>query len=146
LLTAPPIVAAEELVAPRIAVVVGEKSFITHVSVDDLRELYLRRTRLWPNGTRAIPINLPPDNPVRERFSQLVLGRAREDLVSYWNARYFEGITPPVVLLSAKAIRNYLAVEPAAIAYVPAEEVDETCRTLLVLEPASVSLPSTEAR
>jgi len=118
---------------PVIAVVVGQKSFVTHVSTDDLREVYLRRQRLWPNGTRAIPINLPAGNPVRERFSQLVLGRSTRDLVGYWNARYFEGITPPVTLPSPAAIRAYLKVEPAAIAYLPQAEVDETCRTLLVL-------------
>lgn len=128
------VVDAAETGAPKIAVVVGEGSFVTHVSVDDLRELYLRRTRLWPNGTRVIPINLPPDNSVRERFSRLVLGRSTQDLVSYWNARYFDGITPPVVLPSQAAIRAYLAVEPAAIAYVLAEEVRDGCRTLLVLD------------
>jgi hypothetical protein len=118
----------------RIAVIVGVKSFVAHVSIDDLRELYLRRTRLWPNGVRARPINLPPDSPLRERFSRQVLGRSTQDLASYWSARYFEGITPPMVLPSPAAIRAYLAVEPAAIAYVPAAEVDDTCRTLLLLE------------
>jgi hypothetical protein len=118
----------------RIAVIVGAKSFVAHVSIDDLRELYLRRTRLWPNGVRARPINLPPDSPLRERFSRLVLGRSTQDLASYWSARYFEGITPPMVLPSPAAVRAYLAVEPAAIAYVPAAEVDDTCRTLLLLE------------
>ena len=128
------VVDAVETATPKIAVIVGAKSAVTHVSADDLRELYLRRTRLWPNGTRAIPINLPPENPVLERFSQLVLGRSTQDLVPYWNARYFEGITPPTVLPSPAAIRAYLAVEPAAIAYVPVEEVDDACRTLLVLD------------
>ena len=128
------VVDAAETGAPKIAVIVGEGSFVAHVSVDDLRELYLRRTRLWPNGTRAIPINLPPDNSARERFSRLVLGRSTQDLVSYWNARYFDGITPPMVLPSPAAIRAYLAVEPAAIAYVQVDEVHDGCRTLLVLD------------
>ena len=125
---------AAEPVVSKIAVIVGQKSLVTHVSVDDLRELYLRRTRLWPNGTRAVPINLPADNPLREHFSRVVLGRSTQDLVPYWNARYFEGITPPTVLPSSAAIRGYLAAEPAAIAYVPLEEVKATVRTLLVLE------------
>ena|SRR2546422_11558901 len=124
---------AEDVATPAIAVIVGQQSFLTQVSVDDLRELYLRRRRVWPNGRRAIPINLPPDHPLRERFSRIVLGRSMQDLVPYWNARYFEGITPPTVLSSPAAIRAYLAVEPAAIGYVPAADVDETCRTLLVL-------------
>lgn len=76
--------------------VVGDKSFVTRVSVDDLRELYLRRRRVWPNGARAIPINLPADNPALERFSVAVLGRSTQDL--------------------------------------PVGEVDDTCRTLLVLD------------
>jgi hypothetical protein len=124
---------AEEMAAPPIAVIVGPRSPVTHVSVDDLRELYLRRRRVWPDGRRAIPINLPADHPVRERFSRLVLGRATQDLVAYWDARYFEGITPPTVLPSPAAIRAYLAAEPAAVGYVPLGDVDETCRTLLVL-------------
>lgn len=125
---------AEAEPAPlEIAVVVGRESFVTHISKDELRELYLRRQRLWQNGERAIPINLPPDNSVREPFSRLVLGRSPHDLVAYWSARYFEGITPPVTLPSAAAVRAYLKVEPGAIAYLPVAEVDDTCRTLLVL-------------
>lgn len=116
-----------------IALVVGRTSAVTHVSKDELRELYLRRQRLWPNGARAIPVNLPPDNVLREQFSKLVLGRSTHDLVAYWNARYFEGITPPVTLPSPAAVRAYLKVEPGAIAYLPVAEVDDTCRTLLVL-------------
>lgn len=124
---------AEEAAAPAIAVIVGQKSFLTQISMDDLRELYLRRRRLWPDGRRAITINLPADHPVRERFSRTILGRSTQDLVAYWDARYFEGITPPTVLTSPAAVRAYLAVEPAAIGYVPVAEVDDTCRTLLVL-------------
>ena len=116
-----------------IAVIVGHESALRHVSLDDLRELYLRRRRLWPDGERAIPINLPAADPVREKFSRIVLGRSTQDLVSYWNARYFEGITPPTVLPSPAAIRAYLAAEPGAIGYVPVSEADGSCRTLLLL-------------
>ena len=118
----------------RIAVIVDGKSFVTGISLDALRDLYLRRTRLWPNGERAIPINLPAQSTVRERFSRRVLGRSPKDLISYWNARYFEGLTPPPVLPSAAAVRAYLAAEPAAIAYLLLEEVDDDSRTLLVLD------------
>jgi hypothetical protein len=40
---------------------------------------------------------------------------------------------PPTVLPSPAAVRVYVAAEPSAIGYVPISEVDETCRTLLVL-------------
>ncbi len=117
----------------RIAVVVGRDSVVAAVTQDTLRDVYLRRQRLWPDGLRAVPINLPAGNPVRERFSHIVLGRSPQELVSYWNARYFEGIMPPAVLSSAAAIRAYLNAEPGAIAYLAAEDVDDSCRTLLWL-------------
>ena len=121
---------------PPIAVVVGRQSFLQEMTKDDLREVYLRRQRLWPNGTRAIPVNLPPSNPLREQFSRSVLGRSTQDLVTYWNDRYFEGITPPLVLPSAAAVLAYLAVEPAAIGYVALADADDSCRILLVLDCA----------
>ena len=120
---------------PRIAVVVVEKSEVTRVTLDDLRELYLRRRRRWPSGAPAIPINLPPDHLLRERFSKVVLGRSPADLVSYWDARYFEGTIPPAVLSSSEAVRTYLAAEPGAIGYLAMEDARGACRVVLVLEP-----------
>jgi len=119
-----------------IAVVVGRQSFLQEISRDELHEVYLRRQRLWSNGTRAVPINLPPSDPLREQFSRSVLGRSTQDLVAYWNSRYFEGVTPPLVLPSAAAVLAYLAVEPAAIGYVSLKDVDDSCRVLLVLDGA----------
>ena len=114
-----------------IAVVVGRESFVNDLDRDVLRELYLRRQRVWPNGAPAIPVNLPAGHPLREDFSRVVLGRSSRDLVSYWNGRYFEGIRPPIVLPSPAAVRAYVAAEPAAVGYVPLSEVDGSCRVLL---------------
>jgi len=123
--------------ASSLAVVVGATSSVQRVTLDELRELYMRRQRLWADGSRAIPVNLPPGSAWRELFSQRVLGRSPRDLVSYWNARYFEGITPPPVLPSISAVRAYLASEPGAIAYLPADTVGDELRVLLKIEPPS---------
>lgn len=117
-----------------IAVVVGRDSFIKEITKGELREVYLRHQRVWPNGSRTIPVNLPPSSPLRERFSRAVLGRGTQDLVGYWRDRYSDGVSPPAVLTSPAAIRTYLTVESAAIAYLPATEVDASCRVLLVLD------------
>ncbi len=123
--------------APPIAVIVGASSVVRQLSLDTLRDLYLRRQRVWPTGRRVIPVNLPADDPVRETFSQRVLGRATGDLAGYWNRRYFEGVQPPLVLKTPSAVCAYLAVEPDAVGYVPLEDVDRAaCRVLLVLPGA----------
>lgn len=129
--------AADPEPAGAIAVVVGIGSTVKDVTVDTLRELYLRRRRVWPDGDRVIPVNLPPDTDVRETFSKRVLGRSPRDLASYWNRRYFEGIRPPVVLRSADAVCAYVAVEPTAIGYLPLADVDrKACRVVLTLPKA----------
>lgn len=117
-----------------LAVVVSSASPVERVTLDELRELYLRRQRLWADGSRVIAVNLPPGAEARERFSTRVLGRSPRDLVTYWNTRYFEGITPPLVLPSPSAVRAYLGTEPGAIAYLPLDEVDASCRVLLRIE------------
>jgi hypothetical protein len=122
---------AEESVANEIAVVVGRESSLREISRDELREIYLRRQRLWPNGTLVVPVNLPAGHPLRDGFSRKILGRSVQDLVSYWNARYFEGIRPPIVLPSSAAVCAYVAAEPAAIGYVAAADVDASCRVVM---------------
>ena len=126
--------AAERAHDEAIAVVVGAESAIAEVTLDTLRELYLRRRRVWPDGSRVIPVNLPADSETRKSFSKRVLGRLPQDLGGYWNRLYFDGITPPVVLRTPEAVCAYLAVERKAIGYMRRDEVDRrACRILLVL-------------
>jgi hypothetical protein len=133
-LAADPAGALEPPARTPIAVVVGAHSPLGQVNIDTLRELYLRRQRLWANGERAMPVNLPADSPIRGAFSRQVLGREPADLESYWRRLYFEGIRPPLVLKTPRAVCAYVAAEGSAIGYVPVDEVDrESCRVLLVL-------------
>jgi hypothetical protein len=99
-----------------IAVVVGTSSPIRDVTIDGLREVYLRRRRIWSDGTPSLPVNLPADHPVRRAFSRRVLGRLPEDLESHWSRLAFDGIRPPTVLQTAQAVCAYVAVEPSAMA------------------------------
>lgn len=120
--------------ADTISVVVGAGSDITGVSLDTLREVYLRRRRVWQDGSRVIAVNLPADGDARRRFSKRVLGRLPQDLSPYWDRLYFDGIRPPLVLRTSEAVCAYLATEPKAIGYVPSREVDPlACRVLFVL-------------
>ena len=117
-----------------IAIVVGAGSPIRQVTVDTLREIYLCRQRLWPNGTRAMPVNLPADDPLRVAFSRRVLGRRPADLEPYWLRMYREGVQPPLVLQTSRAVCAYVAADGAAIGYVRPDAVDaKLCRVVLMI-------------
>ena len=131
-------VAAESSDAVSLVVIVGRDSPIRTVSVDTVRDVFLRRQRLWSDGSRAMPVNLPADSAERRAFSQRVLGRLPTELVDYWNRLYFDGIRPPLVLRSPDAACAYVATDPAAIAYVPAGAVNKgSCRVVLELPAAT---------
>jgi len=121
--------------AVELAIVVGIGSPIDDIDLDTLRDVYLRRQRLWAGGESALPVNLPADDPLRRAFSRRVLGRAPEELVGYWNRRYFEGVRPPLVLGSPRAVCAYLATEPGGVGYVPTGEVDrDACRVIRLID------------
>ena len=117
-----------------IAVVVGSTSPVRSVNVDELRELYLRRRRVWPDGSPAVPVNLPADNAMRIAFSRRVLGRSPVELESYWRGLYLEGLRPPLVLRTGQAVCAYVAVEASAIGYLRRDEIDPSaCRVVFAL-------------
>ena len=128
---------AQEREAISVAVVVGVSSRIPALDADTVRDLFLRRRTLLPDGARAVPINLPVGNDARERFSALVLGRKPADLTAYWDRLYFDGVRPPIVLPSAEAVRRYVQVDERAIGYLAVDEVDETVRVIVVFPPTN---------
>lgn len=125
------VVAAD--VPARIAVIV-HPSRPAELSPDILAQIYLRRKRFWDDGVPIVPLNLAAGTALRERFSQRVLGQREERLAEYWNRQYFYGILPPSTLASTAAMVRYVASDPNALGYVPADEVDGSVRVVLTLE------------
>lgn len=128
------------LLAPAFAGEQGRVAVIVHrerraeLSVEDVAQIYLRRKRFWADGAPVVPLNLPSATPLRERFSQIILGQNERRLAEYWNRQYFLGILPPATLASTESVRRYVASDPNAIGYVPDSEVDATVRVVLRLD------------
>lgn len=118
-----------------LALIVGNNSAVPVPGLSDLRLIYRRKKLTWSSGERLRPTNLPPDHPLRLVFSQQVLGASPENLVQYWNAMYFQGISPPYVLASEEAMLRFVADTPGAIGYVSACKVDPRVKPILWLMP-----------
>lgn len=97
---------------------------VAHAGVPDdpdpaaLRRIFLLQERFWSDGTAVRPVNLPAGTPLREAFSERVLGRPSRDLAFYWNERYFHGTRPPPVVASQDAVLLFVARTPGGIGYV----------------------------
>ena len=93
-----------------------------------LAQIYLRRRRLWDDGSAIAPLNLPSGDALRESFSQRVLHLSPARLADYWNREYFGGVLPPATLASTAAVLRYVAADRNAIGYLRVSEVDEQVR------------------
>lgn len=96
------------------------------MSLDDLERIYRGRTRFWPGGRAILPVNLGSSDPLRAAFTSEVLHDSEENLVTWWNRQYFQGVAPPAVFHSTQAVRTYVALTPDAIGYVMPADLDAT--------------------
>lgn len=118
-----------------IAVVLSHAQISRPANLADLALIYRRKQLLWENGTRINPANLPQDNPLRRAFSLHVLGNLPEALAQYWNAMYFNGVSPPHILASEEAVLRFVSDTPGAIGYVSACKVDGRVKAIFWLLP-----------
>ncbi len=121
-----------------IAVIVANDS--TEVTIDrvKLRDIYLKKILMDANGTALIPVNLPPEHPLRRSFTETLFNKSAQQLQDYWNQRYFHGITPPYVLHSQAAVVQFVVRTPGAIGYIAACRLNGRVKRVLKLNaPAS---------
>jgi hypothetical protein len=107
---------------------------------NEIAQIFLARRKIDRAGRALVPVNLPPDNPARQVFSQQILGAPPEAWETYWTERYFEGVTPPAVVASPEAMLRFVAATPGAVGYLPACRVDARVRVLYkVVAPAALA-------
>ncbi len=111
--------AAEQPIA--LAVILNPTRAVA-MDAGELRRIYLKQRRFWPDGSPIVPIN-HEEGPLRRAFDQIVYDEPAR-LGAYWNRRYFEGVFPPITLASDEAIRRYVASRPNAVGYVDVRAVD----------------------
>lgn len=107
---------------------------------DTLRNVYLKRIFVDGDGQRLTPVNLPPESPLRDAFTDTVLHMAERPMQEYWDRQYFQGVSPPYVLASEEAVVRFVASTPGAVGYVASCHADATIRVVMLLPlPPSVN-------
>ncbi len=135
LLPASPLAAAApDLGDPRIDVVTGLAAPAVALDRASLRDIFLKRIVIDNAGKALVPLNLPPDDPVRAAFSRVLLGKPPDALQRFWNERYFQGVSPPYVVRSAEAMLRFIVETPGALGYVASCRTDERVRVISELQ------------
>ena len=121
-----------------IAVIVARDAPPLTLDRATLRDIYLKKIFVDEQGIGRVPVNLPPDSPLRHAVSLSLFRESEDTLQRYWNERYFHGVRPPYVLGSQTAVLRFVARTEGAIGYVASCRLDAGVRAVLFLPvPAS---------
>lgn len=134
--------AKAETISPVIAVIVNSDEL--KVANNELSLIYWRKQQYWPKGQRIKPVNLRSDHPLRQHFSQTVLGSPPKKQIDYWNGQYFNGILPPYTVNSEEAVLRYVAQTNGALGYVNACHVDNRVKAIMWIEQDQISTAAPE--
>lgn len=113
-------------------VVITHPSGPDSMETNDVRDLFIGRSKQLPNGQAADPIDLDQGNALREEFHDKVTGRSQAQLNAFWSKQVFTGKgQPPRTLDSSASVKSAVASTPGAIGYIDASEVDDTVKVIL---------------
>lgn len=94
------------------------------LSQEEIKRLYMAKTKTFPSGAYAIPIDLEDTLEARQRFITYVLERDSSQMKAYWAKLVFTGrARPPATVSSEAEMLSLIAANPNMIGYVDAAKV-----------------------
>lgn len=116
--------------AQDISIIVNERSEISSLNAEQVKRIFLCKQQLTEQGDRWIPINLSAHNVVRKSVTEQFLQFTSFELERYWDAQYFNGVSPPYVLASEEAVLRFVSKTPNAIGYILSCHVSAGVKTV----------------
>jgi ABC-type phosphate transport system substrate-binding protein len=106
----------------------------TTVRRDVLTDIYLGKAQRWGDGSRIVAVDLSATSPVREEFSQQVLGMPLDAVKVHWIRNVSERRQlPPPSKSSDEDVIAFVATEPGGLGYVSAAAaIPDTVRVVEV--------------
>jgi len=115
-----------------LAIIVHAKNKIDSLTAQQVQDIFLGRSRIFPNGKFALPID--QSSPLRAEFYEKLSGRPVEQINAYWARIMFTGqASPPQQLPDDKAVLQTIRENEGAIGYIDRSQVDKTIRVVLQL-------------
>lgn len=115
----------------------AETAVIVHPSNADsldkasISRIFLGKSKKFPGGATVMPVNLSDNDTTRTAFDSSILNKDAGQLKAYWAKLVFTGkASPPKKVGSAAEAKTLVASNPNTIAYIPADQVDDTVKSV----------------
>lgn len=119
------------LCAAEVAVIVHPSSGIESLTEDDIARLFLGKSKSFPGGAQAVPINQNEGSAAREKFNEAVCKKNASQYKAYWSQLVFTGKgTPPKDGGDDAGVKALISANPNMIGYVDASAVDASVKVV----------------
>ncbi|WP_052380042.1 MULTISPECIES: phosphate ABC transporter substrate-binding protein [unclassified Pseudoalteromonas] len=96
-----------------------------------ITRLFLGKTKKFPDGTIAIPLNQDESKNITEEFNSKALKKSSSQLKAYWSKLVFTGKgTPPKNAEDNKAVLDIVAQNPNVIGYIRSDIVNDKVKAV----------------
>ena len=114
----------------QIAVIAHPDSPVLDLSLEELSQIFLGQVTV----TDAGPVTLAEHAAARADFYRSILGMAEAQVDRHWIGVVFRGgdASPPRKLSDAASVRDFVASNPGAIAFVALASVDGSVRVVTI--------------
>lgn len=117
----------------QVVVIVSAKSPVTSLTRQQVSNIFLGRSHVFPDGAPVIPIDLPDGTPQRDEFSEKIHGIAASQLHAYWSRMVFTGRgNPPREAVPPEIAVKLTAANTQSISYVDRGWIDGSVKVILV--------------
>lgn len=116
-----------------IVTVVGVDNPIGSLTRSEVSNIFLGKTRQFPDGRPARPIDQPETSPSRTAFYITVSNKQPAELKAYWSKMIFTGRGQPLPTVDDdEAVKERLARQPDAIGYIDDAALDGRVKVVTV--------------
>lgn len=117
-----------------VAVIVHPSAGFNSLTEDDISRLFLGKSKSFPSGSQAVPLNQNEGSATRDKFNEGVCKKNASQYKAYWSQLVFTGKgTPPKDVGDDAAVKAQVAANPNAIGYVDSSVVDSSVKVVFKL-------------
>ena len=111
--------------------VIVHPSNASALSEKDISRIFLGKSKRFPGGSDAIPLDQAEGSAVRTSFVSTVLKKNDQQIKSYWAQLLFTGKgTPPKEVGSDSDVKKLVSQNPSLIGYIDSSEADDSIKVV----------------
>lgn len=115
-----------------VVVVVSAQNPVQALSKTQVADIFLGRSKRFPDGSNAVPIDQPEAAAAHDDFYGKFLERSPAQMKAYWSKIIFTGRGQPPREISADELKKFLSRNPNAIGYLDSSALDDSVRAVKI--------------